>query len=407
MLFAPIIRRALPRRRHLGLLLAAALAVMGTPVPAAAAVQVVSAAPAPAVGFDGLVYASTYVGNTVYVGGSFRNAIVDGKQVVRKRLAALDARTGKLLPWAPVIDGTVFAMAAQGTQLYVTGKFKNVGGQARAGLAGVDLKTGAAGPLKHTVEGEGTALAAGGGRLYLGGKITKVDGRAVKNLTAFRLTGGALDTGFPGTADEQVRALTVAGSRLYVGGKFKKLNGAGTPRFGALKTSDGTVDTTFRPATPYEVFAVTIVPGKVYAGLGGVGGRVAAYKPDGGFIWSTVTDGDIQAITNLGGAVYAGGHFTESCLSPSETATSWCPGKKLRSQPKVVALDGATGKLLDWNPRSNGKWGVLTMDANAALGKIALGGEFTKFGSTDRPHFAQFTKPCAYGCGGRSGVGAR
>jgi hypothetical protein len=400
MLFAPIIRRALPRRRHLGMLLAGVLVVAGTPAPAAAAVQVVSVAPARAVGFDGLVYSSTYVGNTVYVGGSFRNAIVDGKPVLRKRLAALDARTGKLLPWAPAIDGTVFAMTAAGTQLYVTGKFKNVGGQARAGLAGIDLKTGAVGPLKHTVTGEGSALAAAGGRLYLGGEITKVDSKAVKNLAAFRLTGGALDTAFPGTADGKVRALTIAGSRLYVGGKFKKLNGAGTPRFGALKTADGTVDTTFRPATPYEVFGVTVVPGKVYAGIGGVGGRVAAYKPDGGFIWSTVTDGDIQAITTLGGAVYAGGHFTEACVKPSETATSWCPGKKLRSQPKVVALDGATGALLDWNPKSNGKWGVLTMDSNVALGKIMLGGEFTAFGGVERKHFAQFSA-CAYGCGGR------
>nr|BFE68876.1 hypothetical protein GCM10020092_021770 [Actinoplanes digitatis] len=138
MLFAPIIRRALPRRRHLALLLAAALAVLGAPVAAVAdakAIQMVSAAPVPSVGFDGLVYTSTYVGNTMYVGGSFRNALVNGKPVLRKRLAALDARTGKLLPWAPAIDGTVFAMTAAGTQLYVTGKFKNVGGQARAGLA--------------------------------------------------------------------------------------------------------------------------------------------------------------------------------------------------------------------------------------------------------------------------------
>ncbi|HET9518657.1 MAG TPA: hypothetical protein VFO77_13125, partial [Actinoplanes sp.] len=92
--------------------------------------------------FDGLVYASAYVGSTVYLGGSFQNAIVDGKLIRRKRLAAVDARTGKLLPWAPVINGTVFAMAAAGTQLYVTGKFTTVGGRPRAGLAGIDRTTG-------------------------------------------------------------------------------------------------------------------------------------------------------------------------------------------------------------------------------------------------------------------------
>src|SRR6185295_13489409 len=94
MLSLLILRRALPRRRYPGLLLAAVLAVAGTPTAALAAVPLVAAKPALTVGFDGLVYASAYVGTTVYVGGSFRNAIVDGKPVPRKRLAAVDARAG-------------------------------------------------------------------------------------------------------------------------------------------------------------------------------------------------------------------------------------------------------------------------------------------------------------------------
>ena len=109
------------------------------------------------------MYASAYVGSTVYVGGSFRNAIVDGRPVSRKRLAAVDARTGELLPWAPATNGTVLALTASGSSLYVSGKFTTVGGQQRAGLAGINLTTGAVGPLQHTVKGVGTALAAGGG----------------------------------------------------------------------------------------------------------------------------------------------------------------------------------------------------------------------------------------------------
>jgi len=42
---------------------------------------------------------------------------------------------------------------------------------------------------------------------------------------------------------------------------------------------------------------------------------------------------------------------------------------------------------------------VLTMDANATLDTIAVGGEFTAFGGHDRPHFAQFSTSCVYGCG--------
>lgn len=386
-------------RSLLGVLSAAVLAVAGLSSPAVAAVPLVSDRPAPTVGFDGLVYASAYVGSTVYVGGSFRNAIVDGRSVPRKRLAAVDARTGKLLPWAPETNGTVLALAASGSSLYASGKFTTVGGQPRAGLAGINLTTGAVGTLKHTVKGEGTALATGGGRLYLGGTITAVDGRAVRNLAAFRLSDGAVDTTFGAGADGHVRALSVAGSRLYVGGGFKRLNGEDrTARLAALHLTDGQVDTGFRPVTPYAAFALTVTGGRVYAGLAGPGGRVAAYGPAGDLVWSTVTDGDVQALTALRGTIYAGGHFTVACERPSRTATSWCP-TPLRTQPKLAALNPDTGWLLDWNPRSNGRWGVLTM--TAAADAIAVGGEFTAFGSVNRPHFAQF-QACSYRCGGRA-----
>ncbi|MCA2211312.1 PQQ-like beta-propeller repeat protein [Jidongwangia harbinensis] len=386
-------------RSSFGVLLAAAVAVAGTPSPAVAAVPLVSAAPAPTVGFDGLVYASARVGSTVYVGGSFRNAIVNGRSVPRKRLAAVDTRTGKLLPWAPETNGTVLALAASGSALYASGKFTTVAGQPRAGLAGLHPASGAVGPLRHTVKGEGTALAVGGGRLYLGGTVTAVDGRPVRNLAAFRLSDGAHDTTFVGGADGQVRALSVAGSRLYVGGGFKRLNGTeGTARLAALRLADGQVDPGFRPATPYTAFALAITAGRVYAGLAGPGGRVAAYEPTGNLVWSTVTDGDVQALTTLRGTIYAGGHFTVACDRPSRTATSWCP-TTLRTQPKLAALNPETGRLLDWNPRSNGRWGVLTL--TAAANAIAVGGEFTAFGSVKRPHFAQF-QACFYGCGGRT-----
>jgi hypothetical protein len=402
--FASVASRAVPRWRHLGPLLVVLLAVTGAPSAAHAAAPLTATTPARTVGFDGLVYASAYVGNTIYVGGSFRNAVVGGKNVVRKRLAALDARTGELLPWAPAADGTVFALKAFGTSLYATGKFTTVGGQSRPGLVGVHLTTGAVGPLKHTIKGgSGNALAAGGGRLYLGGAFTSVDGTAVRNMAAFRLADGALDTGFGAGADGQVKVLTVAGSRLYVGGNFKRLNGANdTGRFAALRLADGQIDAGFKPASPYRVDAVAIAKDRIYAGLAGPGGRVAAYRADGSLVWSTVTDGDVQALTYLRGVVYAGGHFTVACPQPSRTATSWCPAT-LRSQPKLVAFDGTTGWQLPWNPRSNGKWGVLTMSVNGPLGIIAVGGEFTAFNGIPRPYFAQFrlTSACGAGCGGR------
>ena len=291
-------------RPSLGLLLTGAFAVMGTPAAVADTVPLISATPDRTVGFDGLVYASTLVGTTVYLGGNFTHAIVGGKPVSRKRLAAVDARTGSLLPWAPEASGTVLALTAAEPSLYVTGTFTTVGGQPRAGLAGINLVTGAVGPLQHTVKGTGQALAAADGRLYLGGSFTAVDSRAARNLAAFRLSDGALDSGFHSSADGKVQVLSAAGARLYVGGAFKHVNDTdGTARLAALRLTDGHLDTEFRPVTPYPTMALTATTDRVYAGLAGVGGRVAAYRPDGTLAWSSVTDGDVQAITYLDGAV--------------------------------------------------------------------------------------------------------
>ena len=384
----------------LGLLLTGALVLPGAPAAVAGTVPPISAAPARTVGFDGLVYTSAHVGDTVYLGGNFTHAIVDGRKVARKRLAAVDTRTGRLLPWAPVADDKVVALSAAGSAVYVTGEFTTVGGQRRAGLAEIDRGSGAVGSLRHAVQGAGHALATAGGRLYLGGSFTAVGTRAARNLAAIRLSDGAVDDGFRGGADGKVQALTVAGDRLYVGGTFKRVNDRdGTARLAALRLADGQLDPRFRPVTPYPAVALAVTPGRVYAGLAGAGGRVAAYRPDGGLAWSSVTDGDVQAITYLGGAVYAGGHFTVACPQPSRTATSWCPTTQ-RSQPKLAAWDPATGALLDWNPRSNGRWGVLTLTADPGRRAITVGGDFTAFGSADRPRFAQF-RACRYGCAPR------
>ena len=396
---ADVARRLPFRRPSLGLLLTGVLALAGTPAAVAGTIPLISPTPGRTVGFDGSVYASTHVGGTVYLGGNFTHAIVDGKPVPRKRLAAVDARTGVLLPWAPAAGGTVLALTASGSSLYVTGRFTTISGRARAGLAGLDLVTGAVGPLQHTVGGTGQAMAAAGGRLYLGGSFTAVDGRPARNLAAFRMSDGTLDSGFLGNADGKVQVLNAAGSRLYVGGVFKRVDDtAGTARLAALRLTDGQVDTGFRPVTPYPAMAVTVTAERVYAGLAGAGGRVAAYRTDGSLAWSSVTDGDVQAIAYLDGAVYAGGHFTVACPESSRTATSWCPTTQ-RSRPRLAAWDPATGALLDWNPRGNGVWGVLTIDADPALSAIAVGGDFTAFGSANRPRFTQF-RACDAGCGG-------
>src|ERR1043165_8361435 len=94
------------------LVAAAATAVGGLFGGASAGAAVVEKTPLLSPSFDGTVWAVAYSseGATVYVGGAFGKAIVNGKSITRSRLAAINAHTGALLDWAPVADNTVRAL---------------------------------------------------------------------------------------------------------------------------------------------------------------------------------------------------------------------------------------------------------------------------------------------------------
>lgn len=90
----------------------------------------------------GRVRALAVTGTTVYAGGSFTRA---WPGVDRTRLAAFSRADGSLLPWAPSVDRTVYAlaMAPDGSRVVVGGEFDTVNTTVIHGLAAVDAATGA------------------------------------------------------------------------------------------------------------------------------------------------------------------------------------------------------------------------------------------------------------------------
>ncbi|MFI7543129.1 hypothetical protein [Actinoplanes sp. NPDC049599] len=362
------------------------LAMLAAPAQAAP-----SELPGPTPSFNGTVLAVAYSGSTVYLGGDFTAAVVRGKAVARSRLAAVNARTGELLPWAPAADGRVKAIATSGTAVYVAGDFTTVGGKRRDSLARLDGRTGAiSSAFKHTVEGRPLALAVSSSRLYAGGAFSAVDGQTRGRLAAFRLTSGALDTRWKPTADSQVEALATGGGRVYVGGRFRRINSvAGHERLAALDPSSAAVVAGFKPVSPAATFGLAVTSTGVYTAHGGQGGTASSFSLSGAKRWTATFDGDAQAVGVLGDTVYVGGHFDRAC----RTALTGMQGTCLDGSDdrvKMAALAVNDGHLRDWTADANGVVGVLTMAVNRGLSSLAVGGAFTMIGGRAQKRFAQF-----------------
>jgi hypothetical protein len=342
--------------------------------------------------FNGAVLTIAYAGNVAYLGGDFTAAIVRGKQMARGRLAAIDARNGALLSWAPDADGRVKALVADRGSIYLAGDFGAIGGQKRDSLARVDAVTGAlSATLKHSISGRPYALAAAGNRLYLGGAITAVDGLPRGRLASFNLTTGALDTRWRPAVDDQVETIAAGGGRVYAGGRFHKVNGiSGYDRLVALDPVGGAIVAGFKPRPPVITYALAVTADGVYSAHGGQGGRVSSYTTGGMLRWSATFDGNAQAVTVLGDTVYAGGHFDRAC-STTRTGSQGTCVDGADDRVKLAALAVTDGHLLDWRADANGVEGVLALAGNAALGTVAMGGAFTAVDGRTQKRFAQFS----------------
>jgi hypothetical protein len=368
-------------------MLAAGLVLAATATPA----QALGSTPDNTPGFNGSVWATAYAGDTIYVGGDFTAAVVDGKQVKRSRLAAIDAKTGRLLDWAPAADGTVRAIATAGGAVYVGGAFGTIGATRRDSLAKLDGTTGTVSAmLNHTMTGQPYALLIEGNRLYAGGNLTDVNGESRGMLAAFSLGSGKLDGTWLPRADDQVQALAASGGRIYVGGKFKKINNiGGAPRLAAVSPVSGAPDTGFKTTATVIVYGIAVSPTGVYAAHGGQGGKVIGYGLDGATRWTMTMDGNPQALAMLSGTLYIGGHFDNICASGTTGSQGSCADGQT-PRVKLAAADPSDGSLEPWTANGNGVLGVLAMAASPALGKVAAGGAFTTINGTSRKRFAQW-----------------
>lgn len=336
---------------------------------------------------NGAVYAITSTADAVVVGGSFtrlRNRLT-GRVVTRNRIAAF-TRSGELLAsFARGADNTVRALETDGSRVFVGGAFTRIAGQARRRIAALDSSTGAVIPaFAASASSTVWALEYDAGTVYLGGSFAFADGAPRNKLAALDATTGDLDATFAARANNTVRALWVipGTTSLAVGGGFRRLGGAPRPFLGSVSLTTGQV-TSWRPrpdCSTCSVLDVTARSDLVFGAVAGPGGRTSAWRTSNGArAWTQPADGDVQAVTLLGGTLFVGGHFNRLGRRP---------GGDPATRRGLAAVRAGTGRLMPWAPQATGPFGVWAVHGDGR--SLWTGGGYTRVNTS--PAFARVSR---------------
>ncbi len=287
---------------------------------------------------DGEVYAAVSDGQGGwYLGGLFDKVRWMGQVYERSNIVHVRSDRSVDLDFAPVVNGTVRALARVGVFLIVGGDFSEVGGEFRNNLAALTLDNGTLQPWNPNPDGPVYALAAYGTNpnptVFVGGDFSQIAGQNRRSLAQLQVNGLGQVTAFNTTPDDgMVYALLVREDPqgtplLFVGGEFSQFGGQ--PRFNA-------------------------------AAVGLVGNNPV-------FPWAPDPNAPVYAL-NIGQSqekVYMGGAFTQ------------VQGQERRYAAAVAAAQGA---LLDaWNPNPNGVVHAIGRTDNP-VEVLYLGGDFTRVG---------------------------
>lgn len=334
---------------------------------------------------DGTVWALALVGDTVVVGGSFTR-IADSTRAqtyARRNVFAYGLRDGAVRPFAPDVDGAVYALAAgPSSTVYLGGAFRSVSGTARRGLARVSMADGrAVSTFGAQINwGDVRALSVSRNYLYAGGTFSAVNGTTRVALARMNPVSGAVDPGFdaklsaPGLSRTRVEHFDISpdGTRMVAVGALLKVGGVARTQIAVFDVSGPAATLTgwytdayqpecmkgfdtylrqvkFSPDGSYFVVAATgrasspttLCDSAARFGTGGAG----RHSPT----WVQRTGGDsLYAVAVTGAAVYLGGH--QRYMDNPYGTDAKGPGPGAVSRVGIGAVSPATGRALPWNP---------------------------------------------------------
>lgn len=328
------------------------------------------------------VWALAVCESTIYLGGQF--AGVGGQ--ARTALAAVDADTGGVMPWAPSPAHAypypypyVRSLAVWRETVYVGGNFEMIGGAQRISLAAIDAASGAATSWdpRPDVNHDVMALAVSDGVVYAGGTFPTLGPWKLRScLAALDLTTGTVKDWDPAPNGLFVDALVVSHGTVYVGGDFTFIGGQPRSGIAALDTLTGAA-TQWNPESDGSITAMLLDGRTLYVagGFGSIGGQVRHYVGalDTATARATPWDPDasdwVFALAKSAGTVYLGGLLRSVGQVPHRY---------------LAAVDDSTGAPRPW--QADADWVV---DALAASGTtVFAGGEFSTINGEPRTRLA-------------------
>lgn len=150
---------------------------------------------------NGSVLAIAAVGSRVYVGGTFTTVVNAGTsaQLPRNYLFAYDRSTGRVITtFTPAVNGPVesIAPAPDGSSIIIGGRFTTVNGASQRGLAMLNVSGARVSTFAGRTNGYVLKVLVRGSQLIAAGRFSNANGVSRANLAVLNANSGALDTAF-------------------------------------------------------------------------------------------------------------------------------------------------------------------------------------------------------------------